>query len=99
RLDHFRGFATAWHVPAKATTAQSGRWLPGPGADLFRAARDELGCLPLIAEDLGLITSEVRRLREDLHLPGMKVLQFAFDGNPDNPFLPQNIGPDAVVYT
>jgi 4-alpha-glucanotransferase len=99
RLDHFRGFAAAWHVPAGATTARSGQWLPGPGADLFRAARDELGRLPLIAEDLGLITPDVRQLREDLHLPGMKVLQFAFDGNPDNPFLPHHIGPDAVVYT
>jgi 4-alpha-glucanotransferase len=99
RLDHFRGFAAAWHVPAGATTARSGQWLPGPGIDLFQAARDELGRLPLIAEDLGLITPDVRRLREDLHLPGMKVLQFAFDGNPDNPFLPDHYGHDAVVYT
>jgi 4-alpha-glucanotransferase len=99
RLDHFRGFAAAWHVPAGATTARSGRWLPGPGADLFRAARDELGRLPLVAEDLGLITPDVRTLREDLHIPGMKVLQFAFDGNPDNPYLPHHYGPDAVVYT
>jgi 4-alpha-glucanotransferase len=99
RLDHFRGFEAAWHVPAGATTARSGRWLSGPGADLFRSARDELGHLPLIAEDLGLITPEVHQLREDLRLPGMKVLQFAFDGNPDNPFLPHHIGPDAVVYT
>ena len=99
RLDHFRGFAAAWHVPAGAATARAGQWVPGPGADLFRAARDELGGLPLIAEDLGLITPDVRQLREDLHLPGMQVLQFAFDGNPDNPFLPHNYGPDTVVYT
>ena len=99
RLDHFRGFAAAWHVPAGASTAREGRWVPGPGEDLFRAARDELGRLPLIAEDLGIITPDVRQLREDLHLPGMKVLQFAFDGNPDNPFLPHNYGPDSVVYT
>jgi 4-alpha-glucanotransferase len=99
RLDHFRGFAAAWHVPAGAPTAQTGQWLPGPGADLFRATREVLGRLPLIAEDLGLITPDVRRLREEFQLPGMKVLQFAFDGNPDNPFLPHNIGPDSVVYT
>ena len=99
RLDHFRGFAAAWHVPAGASTAREGRWLPGPGEDLFRAARAELGRLPLIAEDLGLITPDVRQLREGLHLPGMKVLQFAFDGDPDNPFLPHNYGPDTVVYT
>ena len=99
RLDHFRGFAAAWHVPAGASTAREGQWLPGPGEDLFRAARAELGRLPLIAEDLGIITPDVRQLREDLHLPGMKVLQFAFDGNPDNPFLPHTYGPDAVVYT
>jgi 4-alpha-glucanotransferase len=99
RLDHFRGFAAAWHVPAGSATAQPGQWLPGPGGDLFRAAREALGGLPLIAEDLGLITPDVRRLREEFHLPGMKVLQFAFDGNPGNPFLPHNYGPDSVVYT
>ena len=99
RLDHFRGFAAAWHVPAGAATAESGQWVPGPGADLFRATREALGRLPLIAEDLGLITPDVRRLREEFHLPGMKVLQFAFDGNPDNPFLPDNYDPDSVVYT
>jgi 4-alpha-glucanotransferase len=99
RLDHFRGFAAAWHVPAGASTAREGQWIPGPGADLFRAARAALGRLPLIAEDLGIITPDVRQLRKDLHLPGMKVLQFAFDGNPDNPFLPHTYGPDDVVYT
>src|SRR5262249_19599401 len=99
RLDHFRGFAAAWQVPAGATTAQSGQWLPGPGADLFRAAREALGRLPLIAEDLGLITPDVPRLRQEFRLPGMKVLQFAFDGNPDNPFLTHNYGPDCVAYT
>jgi 4-alpha-glucanotransferase len=99
RLDHFRGFAAAWHVPAGAATAQTGQWLPGPGADLFRNVRTALSRLPLIAEDLGLITPDVRRLREEFQIPGMKVLQFAFDGNPDNPFLPRNYGPDSVVYT
>jgi 4-alpha-glucanotransferase len=99
RLDHFRGFAAAWHVPAGSATARSGQWLPGPGADLFRATRDALGGLPFIAEDLGVITPDVRLLREGSQLPGMKVLQFAFDGNPENPFLPRNFGPDSVVYT
>ena len=99
RLDHFRGFAAAWHVPAGSASAESGRWLPGPGTELFRATREALGRLPLIAEDLGVITPDVRRLREEFGLPGMKVLQFAFDGQPDNPFLPENFGADAVVYT
>jgi 4-alpha-glucanotransferase len=99
RLDHFRGFAAAWHVPAGSATARPGQWLPGPGADLFRAAREALGGLPLIAEDLGLITPDVRRLREEFHLPAMKVLQFAFDGDPDNPFLPHRYGTDCVAYT
>jgi 4-alpha-glucanotransferase len=99
RLDHFRGFAAAWHVRAGATTARAGQWLPGPGEALFRAAQDELGHLPLIAEDLGIITPDVRQLRERLRLPGMRVLQFAFDGNGDNPHLPRNFGPDTVVYT
>jgi 4-alpha-glucanotransferase len=99
RLDHFRGYAAAWHVPAGAATAQSGRWLPGPGADLLRATQDALGGLPVIAEDLGLITPDVHRLREEFHLPGMKVLQFAFDGDPNNPYLPRNHGADAVAYT
>jgi 4-alpha-glucanotransferase len=99
RLDHFRGYAAAWHIPAGAATAQSGRWLPGPGGELFQATQSELGRLPLIAEDLGLITPDVRELREQFQLPGMRVLQFAFDGDPDNPFLPHNYGPDAVVYT
>jgi 4-alpha-glucanotransferase len=99
RLDHFRGFAAAWHVPVGAITAQTGEWVPGPGPDLFRAVRTDLGRLPLIAEDLGLITDDVRRLREEFRLPGMRVLQFAFDGNPDNPHLPRHYGPDVVAYT
>ena len=85
RLDHFRGFAAAWHVPAGAATAQSGQWVRGPGAEFFEAAQRELGCLPFIAEDLGLITPDVPALRDQFHLPGMRVLQFAFDGKLDNP--------------
>jgi 4-alpha-glucanotransferase len=99
RLDHFRGFAAAWHVPAGAPTAQSGRWVPGPGAEFFRAVESELGGLPFIAEDLGLITPDVGALRDQFHLPGMRVLQFAFDGTSDNPYLPYNYVTNTVVYT
>src|SRR5438270_8809303 len=88
RLDHFRGFAAAWHVPAGATTAQSGQWLPGPGADFFSAIQRELGVLPFIAEDLGLITPDVSALRDQFHVPGTRVLQFAFDGHSEYPYLP-----------
>jgi 4-alpha-glucanotransferase len=99
RLDHFRGFAAAWHVPAGAPTAQSGEWVPGPGANLFRTVQGELGGLPFIAEDLGTITPGVQQLRDEFHLPGTRVLQFAFDGHPDNPYLPHNFVSNAVVYT
>ena len=99
RLDHFRGFAAAWHVPAGAPTAQSGRWVPGPGAEFFELVRRELGGLPLVAEDLGLITPDVGALRNQFHLPGMRVLQFAFDGHSDNPHLPDNYTLNTVVYT
>lgn len=99
RLDHFRAFAAAWHVPAGAMTAQSGQWLPGPGADLFRAVEDSLGRLPLIAEDLGMITDDVRSLRDEFSLPGMRVLQFAFDRDPKNLMLPENYVSSAVAYT
>jgi 4-alpha-glucanotransferase len=99
RLDHFRGFAAAWHVPAGAGTAQSGQWVPGPGAEFFTAVQRELGGLPFIAEDLGLITPDVSALRDQFHLPGTRVLQFAFDGHSDNPYLPHNYVPNTVVYT
>lgn len=99
RLDHFRGFAAAWQVPMGAPTARLGQWVPGPGADFFLAARKELGHLPLIAEDLGLITPDVIQLRDSQGLPGMRVLQFAFDGNPQNPHLPRNYVPNTVAYT
>src|SRR5712692_5544861 len=99
RLDHFRGFAAAWHVPAGATTAQSGQWVPGPGADFFSALERELGVLPFIAEDLGLITPDVCALRDEFKIPGTRVLQFAFDGHSDNPYLPHNYVPNTVVYT
>ena len=99
RLDHFRAFAAAWHVPAGAPTAQSGQWVPGPGADFFKAVKKELGGLPFIAEDLGLITADVCALRDQFQVPGTRVLQFAFDGNSDNPYLPHNYVSNAVVYT
>lgn len=99
RLDHFRAFAAAWHIPAGAATAQAGQWLPGPGAEFFRAVQQEISTLPFIAEDLGLITPEVYALRDQFHLPGMRVLQFAFDGDASNPHLPHNYIPNTVVYT
>jgi 4-alpha-glucanotransferase len=99
RLDHFRGFVAAWQVPAGAATAQSGQWVPGPGASFFQAVQRELGRLPLIAEDLGLITPDVVALRNEFQVPGTRVLQFAFDGHADNPYLPHNLVPNTVVYT
>jgi 4-alpha-glucanotransferase len=99
RLDHFRGFAAAWHVPAGAPTAQTGEWVPGPGAEFFDAIQRDIGGLPFIAEDLGVITPDVRELRDRFNVPGTRVLQFAFDGSPDNPYLPHNYVPNTVVYT
>ena len=99
RLDHFRAFESAWHVEAGAPTAQVGEWRPGPGADLFECLRRELGGLPFVAEDLGMITDEVRSLRDQFHLPGMRVLQFAFDGDPTNPFLPHNYDTNCLACT
>jgi 4-alpha-glucanotransferase len=97
RLDHFRAFAAAWHVPIGAATAQTGQWVPGPGADFFCTAEKELGTLPFIAEDLGLITQDVYVRRDQFGLPGMRVLQFAFDGKSDN--LTCLYPPNSVVYT
>jgi len=99
RLDHFRAFAAAWHVPAGAATAESGEWVPGPGPELFNALRNKLGGLPFIAEDLGLITPDVSALLDQFRIPGTRVLQFAFDGNADNVHLPQNYSANTVVYT
>src|SRR5262249_19266114 len=99
RLDHFRGFAAAWHIPAGAPTAASGRWVAGPGAAFFGAVEKALGGLPFLAEDLGIITPDVSALRDEFHVPGTRVLQFAFDGHADNPYLPDNYSPNTVVYT
>lgn len=99
RVDHFRGFAAYWEVPAKEKTAVNGRWVPGPGAQLFDTVIGELGQLPLVAEDLGLITPDVEELRDRYRFPGMKILQFAFDSGAGNPYLPHNYCHDCVVYT
>ena len=99
RVDHFRGFAGYWEIPGRAETAIEGRWVDGPGVRLFDALRTALGDLPLVAEDLGHITPDVRELRKTLGIPGMRVLQFAFDGSPDNPHLPRRHEPDCAVYT
>ena len=99
RLDHFRGFAAAWHVPVGAPTARCGQWVLGPGAQLFTAVLTELGSLPFIAEDLGMITADVWHLLDQIEAPGTRVLQFAFDGHSDNPHLPSNYVANTVVYT
>jgi 4-alpha-glucanotransferase len=99
RIDHFRAFAASWVIPAGASTAAEGHWEEGPGAAIFSALEGALGRLPLIVEDLGLITPDVVTLRESLGFPGMKVLQFAFDSGPSNAYLPHNYEPLAVVYT
>ncbi len=98
RLDHFRGFAAAWHVKAGATTAKVGTWVDGPREKLFARLRSDLGGLPIIAEDLGLITDDVHALREAFGFPGMRVIQFAL-GGPDNPYWPHNYEPNTVAYT
>ena len=97
RLDHFRGFVAYWEVPADEPTAVHGRWMPGPGAALFDTLREDLGELPLVAEDLGFITQDVYDLRHAIGLPGMKILQFGF-GDSDT-HLPHRIDPQTVVYT
>jgi 4-alpha-glucanotransferase len=99
RLDHFRGLEACWEVPGDAENAEHGRWVPGPGADFLEAARDALGSLPMIAEDLGVITREVTALRDRFDLPGMRVLQFGFEGGPDDAFLPHNYPALCVAYT
>ncbi len=103
RLDHFRGFAGYYEIPYGAPTAETGQWVTGPGKDFFATISRELGeakgsTLPIIAEDLGLITPDVVKLRDQFHLPGMRILQFGFTG-PDNPFLPHNYVTNCVSYT
>lgn len=98
RIDHFRGLEAYWAIPADSS-ARAGTWEPAPGAELLAVARAHFGDLPLVAEDLGVITPAVDRLRTDFGLPGMRVLQFGFDGDPANPHLPHNWQSDLVAYT
>lgn len=99
RVDHFRGFESFWEIPASEPNAIHGCWVKGPGDDLFHALRAALGDLPIIAEDLGMITAEVHALRERLGVPGMKVLQFGFGDQGAHIYLPHNFEPNCVVYT
>jgi 4-alpha-glucanotransferase len=99
RIDHFRGFEAFWAVPKGETTAMRGRWVKAPGAQFFETLQQELGNLPVLAEDLGVITPEVEALRDRFEFPGMKVLHFAFGSDPANPFLPFNYPRNCVVYT
>lgn len=100
RIDHFRGFEAYWEIPAKDETAINGKWKKGPGKSFFKEIAKDIGKLPIIAEDLGVITPEVEQLRDDLEFPGMKVLQFAFDSDQANSYLPHNYTtPNCVVYT
>jgi 4-alpha-glucanotransferase len=100
RLDHFRGFEAFWEVPANASTAQEGKWVKGPGAEFFRTVKAELGALPFVAENLGVITPEVEAMREEFGFPGMSLLQFAFGNDPQGPsFRPHNYSRELVAYT
>jgi 4-alpha-glucanotransferase len=99
RIDHFRGFAGYWEIPASEPTAVKGQWVPGPGDALFKAINKALGPMPIIAEDLGVITPDVDALRKKFGFPGMRILQFAFGGDASDRFLPHNYEADTVVYT
>jgi len=100
RIDHFRGFHSYWAIPEENETATEGEWVKGPGAQFFNKIAARLGALNIVAEDLGIIPKEVEALRTELGFPGMKVLQFAFDGNPENSFLPHNFqSSQFIVYT
>lgn len=99
RIDHFRGFSACWEIPSGDETAVNGQWRAAPGEALFTALQRRYPTLPLVAEDLGLITPDVEQLRDRFGLAGMKILQFAFDSGPDNPYLPHNLAPHCVIYT
>ena len=99
RIDHFRGFEAYWEVSSTERTAVGGRWVKGPGEGLFFALQQALGPLPIVAEDLGVITPQVEALRDRFGFPGMKILQFAFGSGADNPYLPHNHVRSSVVYT
>lgn len=99
RIDHFRGFAGYYEVPGDALTAEHGRWVPAPGKEFFSRVREELGDLPILAEDLGVITPDVEELRDSFDLPGMRIFQFAFGSGPAYAFLPHHYPVNCVVYT
>jgi 4-alpha-glucanotransferase len=99
RVDHFRGFSACWAIPSGHHTAEHGYWMEAPGKQLFGQLIQESANLPLIAEDLGIITPDVTNLRDQFNLPGMKILQFAFDSGSDNPYQPHNLAPNSVIYT
>jgi 4-alpha-glucanotransferase len=99
RIDHFRGFVACWEIPGGDRTAERGHWVEAPGRELFVAIRNALGQLPIIAEDLGVITPEVEKLRDDFGFPGMRILQFAFSSDTKNQDLPHNYHRNVVVYT
>jgi 4-alpha-glucanotransferase len=99
RIDHFRGLEAAWEIPADEDTAINGQWAKAPGKALLSAIKTALGDIPLVAEDLGIITPEVEELRDEFNLPGMKILQFAFGDDPHNPYLPSNYHSNCVAYT
>jgi 4-alpha-glucanotransferase len=99
RIDHFRGLEAAWEIPAQEPTAIQGAWVKAPGKELLAAIKAKFGDVALVAEDLGIITPEVEELRDEFQLPGMKILQFAFDGGPDNPYLLHRHDKNNVVYT
>ncbi|MEJ1471052.1 MAG: 4-alpha-glucanotransferase [Candidatus Sedimenticola sp. (ex Thyasira tokunagai)] len=99
RIDHFRGFESYWSIPSESETAIDGHWEKAPGHELFDTLLKTFKKLPIVVEDLGIITPEVTALRDHFNLPGTKVLQFAFDGMPDNPYLPENLVANSVVYT
>jgi 4-alpha-glucanotransferase len=99
RIDHFRGFDKFWEIPGNAPTAQKGKWVKAPGEKFFKTLKKHMGDLPIIAEDLGLITKSVTELRDKFNFPGMKILQFAFGKGMEKKFLPHNFIKNCVVYT
>jgi 4-alpha-glucanotransferase len=99
RIDHFRGFEAYWEVPGTEETAMNGKWVPGPNAEFFETLKAKLGSLPVLAEDLGVITPEVEELRDRFDLPGMKILLFAFGGDANSTYLPHNYIQNCIVYT
>jgi 4-alpha-glucanotransferase len=98
RIDHFRGFEAYWQVPAGETTAMNGEWIKGPDAKFFEVLEASIGSLPVMAEDLGIITPEVEQLRDRFQFPGMRILQFAFGGDAENAYLPHHYVKNCVVY-